>query len=212
MNSEVGKQVALETVPATGGGTLADRLARAIMDVVGSVPSSSEAAGGQREVHARAIVDAASRRAGLVAGSMALPPGPLGWMTVLPEMLAIWKIQAQMVADVAAVYGQHWRLGREQMLFCLFRHTSAQVFRDFVVRAGQRWLVQQASQRAIRAAARQIGVSLTSRAIGRGVSRWVPLVGAAGVGAYAWYDTRSVGRTAMALFSQPVPETADGAA
>ena len=34
-----------------------------------------------------------------------------------PEMVAIWKIQTQMVADVSAIHGQHWRLGKEQMLF-----------------------------------------------------------------------------------------------
>lgn len=181
---------------------LPDALSRGILDVVGDVPSSAEHAGGDRESHARAIVDAASRRCGLVAGSLALPPGPLGWMTVLPEMVAIWRIQAQMVADVSAVYGQHWQLGREQMLFCLFRHTSVQVFRDFAVRAGQRWLVQTATQAALRSAARRIGMNLTARAVTRGVTRWVPIAGAVGVGAYAWYDTREVGRTAITLFSQ----------
>lgn len=181
---------------------LPDTLARAILDVVGDVPSSREATGGDRQAHARAVIDAASRRAGLVAGSLALPPGPLGWMTVLPEMIAIWKIQTQMVADVSAIHGQHWRLGKEQMLFCLFRHTSAQVFRDFAVRAGQRWLVQATTQLALRNAARRIGMNLSTRAVSRGVARWVPLVGAVGVGTYAWYDTRQVGQTALTLFSQ----------
>ncbi|WP_255505387.1 hypothetical protein [Alkalisalibacterium limincola] len=184
---------------------LPDTLGRAILDVVGDVPSSRQVTGGDREAHAQAIIDAASRRAGLVAGSLALPPGPLGWMTVLPEMVAIWKIQTQMVADVSAIHGQHWRLGKEQMLFCLFRHTGAQVFRDFAVRAGQRWLVQAATQMAMRDAARRIGMNLSTRAIGRGVARWVPIVGAVGVGTYAWYDTRQVGQTALTLFSQADP-------
>lgn len=181
---------------------LPDTLSRAILDMVGDVPSSREVIGGDREAHARAVIDAASRRAGLIAGSMALPPGPLGWMTVLPEMVAIWKIQTQMVADVATIHGQHWRLGKEQMLFCLFRHAGAQVFRDFAVRAGQRWIVQAATQMALRDAARRIGMNLSTRAISRGVARWVPILGAVGVGTYAWYDTRQVGQTALTLFSQ----------
>lgn len=192
-------------VPATRRGRLEhlpDMLSRAILDVVGDVPSSAEATGGEREAHARAVIDAASRRAGLIAGSLALPPGPLGWMTVLPEMIAIWKIQTQMVADVSAIHGQHWRLSKEQMLFCLFRHTGAQVFRDFAVRAGQRWIVQSATNMALRHAARRIGMNLSTRAVTRGVSRWVPIAGAVGVGAYAWYDTRQVGQTALTLFSQ----------
>ena len=61
------------------------------------------------------------------AGTLALPPGPLGWLTILPEMLAVWKIQSQMVADIAALYGQKSTLTEEQMVYCLFRHSAAQV-------------------------------------------------------------------------------------
>ena len=53
----------------------------------------------------------------------------------------------------------------------------------------------------VRAAARKVGVRLTERGIGRGVARWLPVIGAMGVGAYAWYDTRHVARTAINLFA-----------
>lgn len=33
-------------------------------------------------------------------------PGPLGLLTILPDMYAIWRVQAQLVADIAAVYGK----------------------------------------------------------------------------------------------------------
>jgi len=38
--------------------------------------------------------------------------------------------------------------------------------------------------------------------VGKSISRWVPLIGAAGVSAYAFYDTRQVGLTAMKLFER----------
>jgi uncharacterized protein (DUF697 family) len=114
--------------------------------------------------------------------------------------VAIWRIQAQMVSDIAAAYGQHASLGREQMLWCLFRHTAAQAFRDLVVRMGDRLLFRQLSATLAERVARRIGVSLSQRAVGAGISRWLPVIGAAGVGAYAWYDTRSVARTAIELF------------
>ena len=43
--------------------------------------------------------------------------------------------------------------------------------------------------------------NLTRAAIGKGVSRWLPIIGAVGVGAYAYYDTRQVARTAIELFA-----------
>ena len=153
------------------------------------------------EARAIAIADTAARKTALVAGALALPPGPLGWLTVLPELYAIWKIQAQMVADIAGTYGRRWQLTREQMLYCLFRHTAAQAFRDIAVQVGERWLVQAASLASVRAVARRVGVRLTERGIGRGVARWLPVIGAMGVGVYAWYDTRHVARTAIGLFA-----------
>lgn len=180
----------------------ADTLGQAVLDFIGHVPRPHLPDAGDPDAQARAVIDHAAHRAALTAGSLSLPPGPLGWLTVLPELVAVWRLQAQMVADIAAVYGRQASLGREQMLYCLFRHTAAQAVRDLVVRASDRLLFRRASMAAIERVARHIGVQLSRRAIGRGLSRWLPLIGAVGVGWYARYDTRQVGHTALALFSK----------
>ena len=177
------------------------RLGDAILELLGRLPQTSEIACTTPDARARAIARVAARKAAAVAATLALPPGPLGWLTVLPELYAIWKIQAQMVADIAGTYGRRWQLTREQMMFCLFRHTAAQALRDIAVQAGERWLVQTASLAAMRTAARKIGIKLSQRGVSHGVARWLPVIGAAGVGAYAWYDTRKVARTAIELFA-----------
>jgi hypothetical protein len=51
--------------------------------------------------------------------------------------------------------------------------------------------------------AKTVGIKVTQRAVGSGISRWLPVVGAMGVGGYAYYDTGQVARTAIAMFSQP---------
>ncbi|MEP6899498.1 MAG: hypothetical protein ABI870_13300, partial [Rhodanobacter sp.] len=107
----------------------------------------------------------------------------------------------QMVSDIAAAYGRHATLGREQMLWCLFRHTAAQAFRDLVVRMGDRLVFRRMSHGIAQRVARQIGVKLTQRTVSEGISRWLPVIGALGVGAYAYYDTGQVVSTAIALFS-----------
>lgn len=145
-------------------------------------------------------IEAAAGKAALAAGALALPPGPLGWATIAPEMLAVWQIQRQLVADVAALYGRSAELGPAQMLWCLFRHTAAQALRDLSVRVGERVIVRPAAQLLLQRVAAAVGLQLGKQAAGRMLSRWVPLVGAAGVGAYAWWDTRQVGRAALQLF------------
>lgn len=150
------------------------------------------------------VIESAASKAALAAGTLALPPGPLGWATIAPEMLAVWHIQRQLVADIAALYGRSAELGPTQMMWCLFRHTAAQALRDLSVRVGERVIVRPAAQALLQRAAAAVGMHLGKQAAGRALSRWVPLVGAAGVGAYAWWDTRQVGRAAQQLFEREV--------
>lgn len=160
----------------------------------GCVPSARPQDAAQR------AIENAAGKAALAAGTLALPPGPLGWATIAPEMLAVWHIQRQLVADIAALYGRSAELGPTQMLWCLFRHTAAQALRDLGVRVGERVIVRPAAQALLQRAATAVGVHLGQKAASRALSRWMPLVGAAGVGAYAWWDTRQVGRAALQLF------------
>ena len=177
-----------------------DVLANAVMDLVLHVPPTREQAVEHPALRAREIGRHAARSASMTAGSLALPPGLLGWLTVLPEMMAVWKIQAQMVSDIAGVYGQSHTLGREQMLYCLFKQVSAQLLRDLAVRVGERVLLQKLSSQALQALAKKLGVQLTQNILKKGASRLVPLIGAIGVGAYAYADTMQVAKNAVSLF------------
>ncbi len=181
-----------------------DRATRALIDFVSRIPPAEVGPSTDPRATAGELGRRAARRAAVTAGSLALPPGPLGWMTVLPELLAIWRIQAQLVSDIAASFGKQASLGREQMLWCLFRHTAAQAFRDLVVRMGDRLLFRRVTYTVVERIAKQLGMKVGQRAVGAGVSRWLPVVGAVGVGAYAYYDTRQVAATAIALFAADV--------
>ncbi|WP_422017784.1 hypothetical protein [Roseateles sp.] len=171
-----------------------------VLALVATPPEPDVARSPRPRDAATRVIDGAASKAALAAGTLALPVGPLGWATIAPEMLAVWRIQRQLVADVAALYGRSAELGPSQMLWCLFRHTAAQALRDLSVRVGERVLVRPAAQAVLRSVATAVGMQLSQQAAGRVLSRWVPLVGAAGVGAYAYWDTRQVGRAALALF------------
>jgi hypothetical protein len=183
--------------PESSGSQL---IGQAILSLVGKVPSSKEHKSRKPANDARQKANAAAAKAALAAGALALPPGAVGWLTVLPEMVGVWKIQRQMVADIAAIYGKHTTLTPEQLVYCLFQHTAAQGVRDLVVRVGQRSLVRHASPLLIRTITRRLGAKLAKQAVGKGVARWLPVVGAVGMGAYAYYDTAQVAATAIDLF------------
>ena len=155
------------------------------------------------DVEAERIAKAAARQAAVLSGSLALPPGPFGMVTVLPDLYLIWKTQRQMVSDIFALYGRSAELTRMHMLYCLFRHAASQVLRDVAVRTGQRIVVEQLGHGALKKVVGKVGITLSKRVAGSAASRWVPLAGAAAVGAYAYWDTLQVAKTAKRLLADP---------
>jgi uncharacterized protein (DUF697 family) len=183
---------------------LLDKLFAVLFKVVNEIPGSSERQTSDALFRARDIVMRASLRAAAVSGALALPPGPLGWFTILPDLATIWRLQAQMVADIGAVFGKQGRLTEESMIYCLFRHAAAQVVRDLVTRLGERVVLQSVSLRMTETILEDVGIRIIHRVARRGVCRLLPLIGAVGVAGYAYYDTQQVGHTAIDLFSKEV--------
>lgn len=180
------------------------RIANAILKFLGKIPETEHSESITPHQSARTIANTAAAKAATAAGALALPPGPLGWLTILPELHTMWKIQTQMVADIAGVYGKTAALSREQMVYCLFRHGAAMAVRDIVVRVGDRYIVRHLTPALLQQIAKKIGVKITQQSVGKAVSRWLPIVGALGVGAYAFYDTARVAKTAMELFEKDI--------
>ena len=180
-----------------------------LFDVLSKIPVSKETAADNPANRCKKISSDAAAKAASVAGTLALPPGPLGLLTIIPDLVAIWKIQSRMVADIAAVYGKTARLSRDSMIYCLFRHTASFLVRDVVVRAGERMAVLEVSSHFSRQVIEKVGVRMLQRGAGKTIMRWVPIVGAAGVGAYAYWDTSKVAKSAVGLFG--ATEIADAA-
>ena len=180
------------------------KIVHVLQDFIGRVPVSQEPQSATPDVRSRQIAANASINAAVVSGTLALPPGPLGLLTIIPDLLAVWRIQAQMVSDIAGAYGKTAFLSQEQMLYCLFKHILAHSMRDIVVRVGERLIVRRASLRMLQNILQKIGVKTTQRLIGKGVSRYIPLVGALGVAYYAYYDTGKVGETSIEFFQSDI--------
>ncbi len=187
---------------AQGGAGWAARIGDALLGLVSVIPVSTESPTATPDVRAAELCETAARTTAKISGLAAIAPGPLGLFTVLPDLIAMWRIQSQLVSDIASVYGKTANLSKEHMLWCIFKHSAAQTFRDVAYRAGERYLIRPLSLRALRKLTTSIGVRLSERAVGKAVARFLPLVGAAGVAGYAYYDTKKVGSAAIGIFSK----------
>lgn len=179
----------------------ANKVAAILWELVSEIPASSETMATKPAIRARILARTAAVKAAAVSGTLAVPPGPIGFATVLVDLVAIWRLQRQMVADIAATFGKTGGLGSEALIYCLFKHGGAAVTRDLVVRVGERYLVRQTTLRALQHVLQKIGVRVTQQVIAKTLARFLPLIGALGVGAYAYYDTSQVAATAIELFS-----------
>lgn len=154
-----------------------------LVDIFTHIPEPSVQAEGARGEQAHRVIQEAAWKSSVVSGTLSLPVGPLGMLTVLPDLVTVWKIQSQMVVNVAFLHGK--TVDRDAMIYCLFVQGQSNM-QDFMIRA-----VERAALRAGR------------RFLGEAAARWVPLVGALAVGRYVRRDTLKVGRNALRLFAEP---------
>jgi len=185
-----------------------DAVVEALEGIVSNVPSTNVKPAADPASAARVLARKAATRAAAVSGALALPPGVLGMVTVLPDLVVIWRIQAQMVADIAGLFGREVELTRAHMVYCLFRHAASQAVRDIAVRTGERLVMRHVSQAALKSVLAGVGLSITQRAAGSLASRWLPIAGAGAVAAYAYYDTLQVAKTALRVLDSPVAQEA----
>jgi uncharacterized protein (DUF697 family) len=159
-----------------------DKIERTLL----TVPRTSERRAAHPTERCQEVIEAAAIKAATVSGGLSFPLGPLPVLTIIPDLIVIWKIQAQMVADIAAICGKKGCLSEDHLRYCLFKHAATQVARDFLVRVGDRMLLRRGP------------LHLLKRFVGR---LTIPIAGALGVATYAYIDTINVGRTAMELFA-----------
>jgi hypothetical protein len=191
---------------------LADRASDAIMNLISTVPASTEINCATPDTRAKLLARNAARVSASISGGAAMAPGPLGMLTILPDIVGVWRVQAQMVSDIAAAYGKTATLTKQHMVYCLFKHSAAQLLRDVIVREGARYLVLPVTMQMMRSLVSKIGLQLGERTFGKAVARYAPLVGAVGAAAYAYYDTKKVAETAIQLFSSEVLVQSKGVA
>jgi hypothetical protein len=180
------------------------KVSQALHALVAKVPVSAEPAATDPKNRARALANSAALRAAALSGTMSLPPGPFGLLTVLPDLLAVWRLQQQLVADIAATFGKSAQLTPEAMVVCLFKHGSGSVSAELIAPSSTGVLIRRVATSTLQQLLGKISIRVMQRLAAKGFSRWLPVIGALGVGAYAYYDTTQVAATAIELFAQDV--------
>ena len=76
----------LSRLADTARNKLLDEIAEGLMKLVSRVPYSEEEVSKSPSERAKSLVLQASAKSALVSGTLALPPGPPGMLTILPDL------------------------------------------------------------------------------------------------------------------------------
>ncbi|MEZ5702808.1 MAG: hypothetical protein R3E42_14005 [Burkholderiaceae bacterium] len=66
-------------------------IGQALVPLIAKVPDSKEPPSDTPGKDARQKANAAAAKAAITAGTLALPPGAVGWLTILPEMVGFGR-------------------------------------------------------------------------------------------------------------------------
>ncbi len=157
---------------------------------------------------AKSIINRYSNTNGVIAGAAGLVPGPWGMLAAVPEILAVIRNQTQMIFDLGVAYGQH-RYLRSELVVGILLSSMGSGGGSLIAVQGGKLLVRRASLRVMQRVVAMLGGKVTQQLLKSMVGKWLPVVGAAAMAAWARYTTKKLGERACEMLSKEIVDGGD---
>ena len=152
---------------------------------------------------ADAIISKWANTNAVIAGAAGLVPGPWGMLAALPEIITVIRNQTKMIFDLCLALGQHKHMRSELVIGILMSSVGAGGGSLIAVQGGK-LLVKRASLRVMQKIIAMLGGKVTQQLLKSMVGKWLPIVGAAAMAAWARYTTKKLGEQAVELLSKEI--------
>jgi len=139
-----------------------------------------------------------------ISSVAALPPGPIGWATILPELAAVLKIQTNLIYRIATFYGKQGKVNHTLILLIFANEAGLAIGQTLAKRMGTKLVIRSLGSKALRPIAQKVAARIGARITQRAVGRWVPFVLAPVFGAFSKSMTTKIGREADKLLRQDI--------
>ena len=146
------------------------------------------------------MISSASWKAFGISTAAALPPGPIGWATIIPELLAVTKIQMNLIYKIATYYEKEKKLNQTIIMLIFANEAGLAVGRQVVKKVGTRLIINALGSKAIRPIAQKIAARIGARLTQKFIGRWIPFILAPLFGAYSKSMTTKIGQEAVRFF------------
>ena len=147
------------------------------------------------------MIDEAAHKAFKISTALGLIPGPIGFVSIIPEAVAITRLDINLIHRIARHYNRTEMVDKEIVLLILANVMGVAGGEALIRKAGAALVIRSANTRAVRALARKIGTRIVDRAAEKAIGRWIPLLTAPFFGYFSRSLTRRVGKEAKNLIS-----------
>jgi len=128
-----------------------------------------------------------------ISTAAAIPPGPLGWATILPEVIAVTKIQMNLIYKIAQYYEKRGKLNETLVMLIFANEAGVNVGKKVVEKVGRKVIIRALSSKMLRPIIQKIGARIGARITQKMVGRWIPFVLAPLFGAFSKMMTTKIG-------------------
>ena len=177
-------------------GSWFERILENILNTLGPDPGEITVDGSPQK-----MIRKASRAAFLISTGAGIPSGPVGLATIIPEIVAITRLQINLILKVAKFHQQEAKVNKTIILTVLGVAMGVVLKHALINKVGARIIVKSLSAEGAKRITREIGEKFAVGLLKRGIGRWVPLMLAPIFGYLSLSMTRKVGREAESLFS-----------
>ena len=139
-----------------------------------------------------------------IAFGLNLIPGPWGMAASIPEIIMIMRNQLRMIYDIGMANGHKQAVLTQELLLGLAFSATGSFGGGLVIMQGSKVLVKRASLRVFQKIVIQLGGKVTQRLLRSMVAKWLPIVGAGAMAAWAKYSTSSIANDAKNVLSKEI--------
>lgn len=147
------------------------------------------------------MINEAAQRAFKISTALGLIPGPVAIVTILPEIVALTKLQMNLIRRIARYHRKQEKVTRELILLIFGNVVGIAAGEAVIKRVGTRLIIRSVHTTVMRGLAKKIGSRIIDRAAQRAVARWLPMIVAPLFGYFSRTMTEKIGREADRIFS-----------
>lgn len=128
-----------------------------------------------------------------------LAPGPIGMATILPELVAVTKLQITLIYAIAKYYNKQNQFNSTTVLI-IFANETGIALKGTIQKVGAKMIIKVLTSSFVQAIASKIGFKIIKRVVAKAVGRWMPVVMAPIFGMFSKTMTEKIGQEAISLF------------